>query len=134
VLCSTQKADNLTVVQDIERIIRFGQQLIDQFKPKTIFIQESPLQILHQEAKFDERLGMTVPPVSESIKALKGEDLSFFINDSILGDADTYQYDEKQNLVSKVMQDGQGLQLADSASFAVHHLNRLAKTIDKDEA
>ena len=29
VLCSTQSADNLTVVQDIERIIRFGQQLID---------------------------------------------------------------------------------------------------------
>lgn len=72
--------------------------------------------------------------MSESIKNLKGTDLDYFINESILGDSETYQYDEKQNLVSKVMQDGQGLQLSDSASFAVHHLNRLSKTIDKDEA
>lgn len=36
---------------------------------------------------------MTLPPVSESIMNLKGNDLDYFINNTILGDKDTYSYD-----------------------------------------
>ena len=68
------------------------------------------------------------------MSSLKGQDFEYFIQESILGDTESYQVDQQNNLVQKRMQDGQGLQLSDYASFALHHLKRHEKNIDKDEA
>lgn len=88
---------------------------------------------MKEEAKVDEATGLILPPLSDDVANLKGKDFEYFINESILQDPETYQVDSKQNLVSKRMQDGQGLQLVDHASFALYHLKRHEKSINKDE-
>lgn len=47
--------------QEAEGQIRFGQQLIDQFKPKTLIVEESPIQIERQEGYLDENSGLYYP-------------------------------------------------------------------------
>lgn len=51
---------------------------------------------------------------------LKGEDFKTFIDTQVVGQTDFYTV--KDSIVSKEMQDGSGPQVADYASYAVHHL------------
>lgn len=69
---------------EAESIVRFGQQLIDHFKPMSILVEESPLQIPKQES-FANDQGIIFPAVSENISQLKGSDFEAFIESQVIG-------------------------------------------------
>lgn len=113
-----------------EGAVRFGFQLMDQFKPSTILVQESPLQLVKQ-AGFTEN-GLIHPAVNDSIFQLKGEDFENFIKHSVVEQESVYSIDSGGELVSKVMQDGSGTQLVDYASYAHYHVKRNLKHINRE--
>lgn len=75
-----------------ESQIDFGKKLLDQFKPKTIIIEESPLQVISQEPKFQD--GLWYPEVNDSTYALSGEDFELFMTKSVI-ENEHYVIDKK---------------------------------------
>jgi hypothetical protein len=57
-----------------EQSIGFGKQLMDTFKPKTLFLEDSPLEERTQEEHTDDK-GFTYPPVNKVIDRLNGPQL-----------------------------------------------------------
>jgi hypothetical protein len=81
-----------------------------------------------QESKFVD--GLWYPEVKDSTYALSGEDFELFMTKSVIENQD-YKIDLKQNIVQKQMPDG--LEPVDFASYALHHMKRHEKHIDKEE-
>ena len=54
-----------------EQSIGFGKQLMETFKPKTLFLEDSPLEERTQESYTDEK-GVTYPVVNKVIDRLTG--------------------------------------------------------------
>ena len=76
-----------------EHSIAFGKQLMDTFKPKTVFMEDSPL---------EERVGegeKGVEGVNKVVDRLAGEELKEFIMGSIVMNKEAYEVDAKHNMV-----------------------------------
>ena len=71
--------------QTISQSVSFGQQLLDQVKPSTIIVEETPLQILKQDEFTSEISGVehVHPAINESISTLRGEQFFEFMKVSI---------------------------------------------------
>lgn len=78
-----------------EQSISFGKQLIDTFKPKTLFVEAEPLEESSEESRYDEVQGTTFPGASKIIDSVKGLELNAFIQASIIQNTDAYQVDMK---------------------------------------
>ena len=77
---------------------------------------------------------MIIPPQNENIYQLKGEELREFVRRSI-EDNEAYEIDDKRNFVKKIVFDDglEGRKLEANASYALHHVKRHEKHLDKDE-
>lgn len=78
-----------------EHSIGFGKQLMDTFKPKTVFLEDSPLE---ERASGDEK-GLKEEGVTKVVDRLAGEELKEFIMGSIVMNKEAYEVDIKQNMV-----------------------------------
>lgn len=57
-----------------EHSIGFGKQLMDTFKPKTLFLEDSPLEESLQEGHTDDQ-GLYIPGVNKIVDRLSGAEL-----------------------------------------------------------
>jgi len=105
---------------------------MDQFKPKTIYVQQSPLQVLKEDIVEKSDSGLTIPALFESISNVKGDEFFELIKSTIVEASDVYKCDLKENFASKKMVDGSGLQVSDYASYALYHMKRNEKNIDRE--
>jgi hypothetical protein len=81
-----------------EHSIGFGKQLIDTFKPKTVFIEDNPLEEPLKQGERDEN-GFVYPGINKVIDRLQGEEMVHFIKESIVNNKEAYDLDTKQNLI-----------------------------------
>jgi hypothetical protein len=81
-----------------EQSIAFGKQLMDTFKPKTLFLEDSPLEERLQEAFTDDQ-GYKIPAVNKVQDRLRGSQLQMFIQESIVMNKEAYEVDTKHNMV-----------------------------------
>lgn len=107
-----------------EQSINFGKQLIDTFKPKSILIEERPLEISKQDA-FEDDNGLIYPQINEQIYKLKNVELKNFIEQSILKDEESYEVNLKENMVYKKDFNGLPTKVAtDFPTYAMYHLQK----------
>jgi hypothetical protein len=78
-----------------EHSIGFGKQLMDTFKPKTVFLEDSPLE---ERVSGDEK-GLKEEGVTKVVDRLAGEELKEFIMGSIVMNKEAYEVDIKHNMV-----------------------------------
>jgi hypothetical protein len=71
---------------------------MDTFKPKTIFLEDSPLEERVREEQRDEK-GLKEPGVTKVVDRLTGEELKEFIMGSIVMNKEAYEVDIKHNMV-----------------------------------
>lgn len=76
-----------------EQSISFGKQLIDTFKPKTIFLEEQPLEEKVQETYTDDKTGVTYPGYNKLLDRLSELEMRVFVEQSILRNTHDYQVD-----------------------------------------
>ena len=81
-----------------EHSIGFGKQLMDTFKPKTLFLEDSPLEESLQEGHTDDQ-GLYIPGVNKIVDRLSGAELQQFIQGSIVMNKEAYDVDSKRNIV-----------------------------------
>lgn len=81
-----------------EQSIQFGKQLIDTFKPKTIFIEDSPLEEALKAQETDSK-GFTYPAVNKVLDRVQGAEMIQFVEQSIVSNKEAYDIDAKQNIV-----------------------------------
>ena len=107
-----------------EQSISFGKQLIDTFKPKTLFIEDTPLEECLQESHTDEK-GITYPGLNKIIDRVSSNDMKLFIEGSIIQNTDMYKVDTKNNIVYKTDNQGLPIKLAsDLPTYAMYHLHK----------
>ena len=104
---------------------------MDQFKPSTILVQEAPLQLVDKPSWKDSS-GLTIPCIFQNIQSLLGDDLQTFIDSKIVNNKDMYDIDNRRNLVFKINEMGHP-ELAEHASYALSHVNRHEKRIDRED-
>lgn len=107
-----------------EQSINFGKQLIDTFKPKTLFIEDEPLEERLSDTSTDDK-GFTVPGLNKVIDRVDGKEMKLFIEGSILYNKDAYHVDPKSHMVYK--HDNQGLpgrMPSDLPTYALYHLHK----------
>ena len=78
-----------------EHSIGVGKQLMDTFKPKTVFLEDSPLE---ERVSGDEK-GLKEEGVTKVVDRLAGEELKEFIMGSIVMNKEAYEVDIKHNMV-----------------------------------
>ena len=75
--------------------------MMDQFKPSTILVQDSPLVLQSENEYLNKEDGLIYPDSHDYLSKLMGEDLQTFIDSKVLEASDLYKVDQKRGLVFK---------------------------------
>jgi hypothetical protein len=93
--------------------------LIDTFKPKTVLVEDGPLQSTIISTHPDSEISQ--PKIFELVTKIQGKDFESFINLSIVGNSQVYKVNESKSLINKLYSDGIDEPI-DMPSYAYYHL------------